>query len=144
MTVINLYRTSGTTWTVPANCTSAQVEVYGMGGNGTSFGSVNGTPGYGGAGGGGGYAIANSVPFTPGAVITICFPPNYGGAAIWINSSTYLYANQGGNATSTSSGAGGTAGDRRDIHPDRRKCGHLDKLQFGDSCWWCLQRSVGE
>ena len=66
-----IYRTSGTTWVVPADWNNANnsIEVIGGGGGGaTAAASAQG--GSGGGGGGGAYSKATNVTLTPGATVT--------------------------------------------------------------------------
>lgn len=66
MTAVTVFLTSGSSWTVPADCTQLEwVDCIGAGANGTISGlSVVG-------GGGGAFARKNNVPVTPGASISI-------------------------------------------------------------------------
>jgi hypothetical protein len=81
-----VYLPSGTTtWTVPSNVTSVQVECIGAGGSG-AIGYSHGA----GGGGGGAYAVNPAVSVTPGSSVTVAV--GSGGAGV----STYTAGNSGG------------------------------------------------
>jgi hypothetical protein len=84
--MIQVVLTSGTSWIVPADCVSAQIECIGPGWNG--FAGANASPlqGVGGVGGGGGaYARRNVVALLPGASIPIAIPGVNSGAQTIFN-----------------------------------------------------------
>lgn len=70
-----IFITSGTTWTVPADWSSANntIEVIGGGGGGGSgFSDSSGSGGEGGGGGGAGaYSKATNVALSPGSIVTV-------------------------------------------------------------------------
>ena len=88
------------TFTVPDGVTAIRAYVFGKGGNGSANGA-------GGAGGGGGGCSFGTIPCKPGDVFTF---DTTSGAVLKKGATAYLSANNGGNASGTTKGAGGSAG----------------------------------
>ena len=92
--------TTSSTWTVPIDCTSIFVRLFGAGGGGNTYG-----------GGGGGYMETGTFEVTPGDTYTITIGTGATAAAGGASSfGTLLSASGGGVATSTKAGSGGSGG----------------------------------
>jgi autotransporter-associated beta strand protein len=130
------FNTAGTnTWTCPAGVTSVQVEVWGGGGQGGNAYETHSTTadhGATGGGGGGAYAIANSMPVTPGTGYTIAI------AAAPTNSSFSGNAAAGVDTTFTGDGSviitagGGQGGTNIEINGNFVLGGGLGGLPSGN------------
>lgn len=86
MSDIVIFLTSGSTWTVPNDCSAAKIEIIAPGGGGGDrTGSGSRCPG----GGGGAYSKTDELPLTPGQTVYISIPdrtaPNHDAPSAWLN-----------------------------------------------------------
>jgi hypothetical protein len=125
-------------WTVPSDCQSAQVECYGAGSGGQNFGS---------GGASGAYAIKNNLVLTPGATIQYMVPfggiggasstsasNNDGGAGssdTWFNGTTSATASCSANSASNPSNGFSSGGSATSSIGDTTAAGY--HANFGGS-----------